>query len=95
MAVLLVTYDLNNKDGQDYEKLLDVIRRYDYVELCESSYAVDTDKANEFWKELSETLDKGTTLFVFSLTSSLWIEWKKTATGHWLEDHLGKKSKEH
>jgi hypothetical protein len=93
MTVLLVTYDLN-KPGQDYEKLLSVIKNYDYVELCKSSYVVDTNKPSEFCDKVSSTLDKTTQLYIFKLTDPLFLEYGDERTGKWLELHLGKRTQE-
>ncbi len=90
MTVLLITYDLN-KDGQDYEKLLDVIRKEDYVYLCKSSYAVDIDNEQEFIKKVSKTYDKTTSIYLFPLLSSFYFEYGSSPeTSKWLESHLNK-----
>lgn len=94
MAVFLVTYDLN-KPGQDYKKILDVIKSYDYAELCMSSYVVDTDEPSEFCEKVSLTLDKSTDLYIFKLTYPIFLEYGSKKAGNWLELHLGKKGQEH
>jgi len=71
MSVLLITYDLNNSDSEEYNELYKVIKSYDGVKLSESSYAFKTDKTPEaILKELEINLTDRDTLYIIPLIES-------------------------
>ena len=89
MSVFLITYDLN-KPGQDYKKILDVIKSCDYIMLCESSYLVSIENLPEFIKEISETFDKSTDAYILPITNPISFEFGSQKAQDWLRSHLGK-----
>ncbi|HUU39838.1 MAG TPA: hypothetical protein VMW42_02740 [Desulfatiglandales bacterium] len=70
MAVLLITYDLNNPD-QDYSGFHDAIKCYgSWADLSESSYAVETDvKPTAIRDKLKEHIGKKDQVYIFTLTA--------------------------
>lgn len=88
MSVFLITYDLN-KPGQDYEKILGVIKGCDYAELCESSYVVDIEDLDKFYEKISAVVDKSTAMYIFNLTDSIYLSLPSSKeTAAWLHKHL-------
>ncbi len=88
MSVFLITYDLN-KPGQDYDKILGVIKGCDYVMLCKSSYVVDIENLSELIKEISKTFDKSTDAYIFPITDPIYFEFGSKKAQEWLKSHLG------
>ena len=89
MSVFLITYDLE-KQGQDYKKILGVIKSYDYIMLCESSYLVDTDDLNKFIEKIYPSFDKSTDAYVFPIENPISFEYGSQKCQTWLKSHLGK-----
>ena len=68
MATLLVTYDLN-KAGQNYNGFYEVIKKYGYAKLSESSYAIKTNEAPmDVYNKLLPHMDKNDTALVLTLS---------------------------
>ena len=89
MIPLLVTYDLL-PPVQDYDKILDVIKKYDFAMLCKSSYVVNVESFQLFWKEITSAIDESTQIYVFTLNQSLCFEsGASEEVKEWLNDHLG------
>lgn len=69
MSTLLVTYDLK-KPGQDYKDFLELIRKYPYARLSESSYAISTyESPKNVYEKLVSHMDKNDQLYVITLCS--------------------------
>ncbi len=69
MALLLVTYELNNP-SECRPDLLDEINRYSNVRLSDTSYAIITDKApSRVCGEMKEHIDSNDKLFIINLKS--------------------------
>ncbi len=71
MAVRLITYDLN-KTGQNYTKLLEVIRSYGaWARLSESSYAIVTNEFVEVtYNKLKPYFDPNDNLLILTLAGA-------------------------
>lgn len=89
MSVFLITYDLDIP-GQDYDKILNVIKSYDYAMLCKSSYVVDTDDLQGLTKKIYDSIDKSTEAFIFPIENPIFITFGSHKTEKWLKAHLGK-----
>jgi len=87
MAILLVTYDLNNK-GQDYSGVLKVIEAYSHTKLSESSYAIDaTESPNVIYEKIKPSLDKNDNLYVITLSNPR-MGYANSDVLKWLKGHL-------
>jgi hypothetical protein len=70
MVTYIITYDLHNP-GKNYENLLSEIRKFDYIKLGGSSYAIKTNQtAGQIMNVLISYLDNNDQLFVSRLTKS-------------------------
>lgn len=68
MTTLLITYDLN-KAGQDYKGFYEIIRKYPYAKLSESSYAIQTQETpTGVYNKLVPHMDKNDHVYVVTLT---------------------------
>ena len=72
MTVVLVTYDLE-KPKKDYPAILDIIKKYDYLFVTESSYLVNTTDVSKLWEELHKSIDATTRLCIFGVSTSMVI----------------------
>jgi hypothetical protein len=89
MTVFLITYDLN-KPGQDYDKILKVIKSYDFTMLCESSYLVETDDVGTLTKDIYTSFDKSTDAYIFPIENPIYFDFGSKKCSDWLENHLPK-----
>jgi hypothetical protein len=88
MATYLITYDLN-RPNQDYSKLYEEIKKYNRVQLSESSYAINTDKPLEvICSEIKKCVDYNDVIYVISLTPP-WNGFGPKSTNVWLRLYLG------
>lgn len=69
MAVRLITYDLSKEpDSEDYQGLLEVIRKHAWARLSESSYAIVSDETpSTIYKKLIPFIDENDSLLVLTL----------------------------
>lgn len=74
MDLHLINYDLTNP-GQNYNKLIEAIKSYDYwAKICESCWAVKTNQSDAQIRDyLKQFLDSNDRLFV--CTFSWWASW--------------------
>jgi hypothetical protein len=84
MEILLITYDISDSDSRRSLRL--AVKQYDYKELCESDYAIKTDKScKEVRDELKEFISSGDKLFVCKISN--WAGYKlPDGAGSWLND---------
>ena len=87
MAVLLVTYDANQK-GQDYSGLTAFLQHYKHVFLSKGSYAIETDEATRtLFNKVSQFFNENIHFYILTLTkpfSALCFDDDKS----WLVKHL-------
>jgi hypothetical protein len=88
MAVLLLTYDLNNESsGYDYSRFYEIIRKYDHIQLSESSYALVTiQKPENLARALRVFVDKDDSVTVVTLESP--FESYSQEVQEWLSQRL-------
>jgi hypothetical protein len=88
MSVFLITYDLN-KPVQDYDKILGIIKRYDFVFLCKSSYVVETDDLPKLNEEILGAIDESTYVYIFPINDPICLMYGHNDEGNgWLTSHL-------
>ena len=87
MAVYLVTYDLHVL-GQNYQDLLTKIKKYNWIQLSESSYAIQssTDPVT-LYNNLSTSLDRNDHIYIITLGKPFW-GFGPQQTNDWLSSHL-------
>jgi len=80
----ILTYDLNKETtSKDYDGFYKIIKGYNWVELSESSYALDTsDTPETIYNKLKPYIDNNDNVLIFTLTkpyagqaSSKAIDW--------------------
>jgi hypothetical protein len=68
MSALLVTYDLN-KTGQNYNGLYEVLKKYPYAKLSESSYVIQTvETPHAVYNKLLPHIDKNDNIYVVTVS---------------------------
>lgn len=86
MAVHLVTYDLNKEAKRP--NIVEAIRKFDFVQLSESSYAIDSKQSSEqIFNALEEFIDENDNLYVIGLHSP-WAGFGPEKVNDWLHDRL-------
>lgn len=86
MAVYIVTYDLNRE--QVRPDILAEIKKGDWAQLSESSYAINTTaSADAVFKSLRKYIDDNDTLYVINLTRPYAGRGAKEVND-WLEENL-------
>ncbi len=87
MAVLLVTYDLN-QPGHDYRDFHATLQAYPWQKLSGSCYAISTDEpVQAIFDKLFSLVGKDDRLFVVQLDRP-WKGLGNPATHDWLHRHL-------
>jgi CRISPR-associated endonuclease Cas2 len=90
MAILLVTYDLNEerKKRGDYTELLKEIKKHAWARLSESSYAIETlETPKQIYDKLKRHTDSNDYLLVITLTRP-WHGLQSRAVLDWLLQRL-------
>lgn len=87
MTALLITYDLN-KAGQDYKGFYEVIKKYPYAKLSESSYAIQTQETVlDIYNKLFVHMDKNDHVYVVTLAQP-YYGYGLTEVNNWLSQRL-------
>lgn len=89
MSVLLLTFDLNQKDAGAIEEIERKLSTFDStMQIAENSWLIETDlSSGVVFSSMSEYFDSDDSVFVFSITG----EWEAAASFDqhtWLENHL-------
>lgn len=89
MAVLLITYDLNNEVRRPpiTKKIKELYPAW--AQLSESSYAVSTEHGpRQVYEQLSPILDSNDNLLVITLSAPWWGQHGKSEVMDWLKNSL-------
>lgn len=85
----LLTCDLNDEESaENYEEFYEVIEKYDYFKLSESSYALNTKEApDSIFGKIVEYLDKDDNVMIFTLERPLEGQHRKEVVD-WLRNNI-------
>ena len=85
MKKYIITYDLN-KPGQDYESLINEIKRYNWIKVMKSTWFVKSSKsAQEIYTHLRRYIDDSDRIFISEITRNH-AGWLNNAVWQWLND---------
>jgi hypothetical protein len=89
MSTLLITYDLK-KPGQDYSSFYDVIKKYAWAKLSESSYAIQTyESPVAIYNQLAAHMDKNDQVYIVTLNAP-WYGFGPEKVNEWLAKALSR-----
>lgn len=84
MKDFIIDYDLN-KDGQNYPELISAIKKFNYHELCKSSWVIKSDlTCKEIRDNLKKYIDDNDKLFVAEISD--WSSTRLKKAGNWLNN---------